>query len=483
MYLTKDIVNDIKYPDWIRNHPIFKEIHNFNKIFPKKGLLNDSQGISKYLASSKLELFLLDVKKTNIANKLSLLTQFKDHLNNEIFEAIYLFFLNFDNNCVEIKFDNKIYIYIAKDVYSSQGKLIFKKGMSFFSLIERLNDLNLLTFNLFSLKSFKDFSRLNIPISSVNLKFSCDPWDIATISMRGISTCQSWEGDYYYCLIGSMLDPFVAVIYLESKNHSNEYGSKMLYRSIVRFGLKNKVPVLIMDVIYPEPFNEILSLFKDYLMDKSGLEVFYSKNLEDEYLLKKFSLPNSKIKDLLRCYNYHCRLNKQETLSPDMKEYCISSYQNHFIYDKVSSDLNKELIIAKDVFLGIIRKNIYFNNKVLCSVKLNKITSINNKNELLKRIRDSVNQFYNIFLSEIDIFSFKNSFFLSKKLYLNFLNNKKRIIETLSNNVSSWNGALGLSKSECLSKNDFIIIMSEFLQQPCQALKSQFRLLFSEQST
>lgn len=66
--------------------------------------------------------------------------------------------------------------------------------------------------------------------------FSSDPWDIATMSMRGVRSCQRWDSSHSCHLIGSILDPCCAVIYLTDGTKTPK-GSKMLVRSIVRFVL------------------------------------------------------------------------------------------------------------------------------------------------------------------------------------------------------------------------------------------------------
>jgi hypothetical protein len=81
-------------------------------------------------------------------------------------------------------------------------------------------------------------------IKGKKVVFSSDPWDIATMSMRGVNSCQKWvmRDSYWYrydivhCkrLIGSIIDPCCAIIYV-SDGTKTEYGEKMLSRMVVRF--------------------------------------------------------------------------------------------------------------------------------------------------------------------------------------------------------------------------------------------------------
>lgn len=80
-------------------------------------------------------------------------------------------------------------------------------------------------------------------LSGLSLVFSSDPWDIATMSMRGIYSCQRWSGkeQHKVRLVGSIIDPCCAVIYL-TDGSKNRYGEKMLLRSVVRLVVyRNKI--------------------------------------------------------------------------------------------------------------------------------------------------------------------------------------------------------------------------------------------------
>jgi hypothetical protein len=58
-------------------------------------------------------------------------------------------------------------------------------------------------------------------------------WDIGTMSIRGASSCMHFENSHSSHLVGSMLDPFVGIIYL-SKLDRTDYGISFNKRAVVR---------------------------------------------------------------------------------------------------------------------------------------------------------------------------------------------------------------------------------------------------------
>lgn len=105
-------------------------------------------------------------------------------------------------------------------------------------------------------------------------------WDIATMSMRGVSSCQSWNASHRKHLIGSMADPYCGIIYTTTGNKTSK-GSRMSRRAIVRFVVnKRGNPALLIERIYPvfEPgfayadhsFDKTFQLFKSFLERKTN---------------------------------------------------------------------------------------------------------------------------------------------------------------------------------------------------------------------
>jgi hypothetical protein len=129
-------------------------------------------------------------------------------------------------------------------------------------------------------------------------------WDIGTMSMRGIRSCQSWnDGEYSHCTIGSVIDPFVGIIYLTSGAKYNEYGSKMIRRCIVRFVINSKTnsPYLLLDNMYPNLDDDVLRQFKKFLKDKTDgkFEVHYANNMSSD-LVQHTYIPLTDIRKRLR---------------------------------------------------------------------------------------------------------------------------------------------------------------------------------------
>jgi hypothetical protein len=88
---------------------------------------------------------------------------------------------------------------------------------------------------------------------SYNVVFSSHPWDIATMSMRGISSCQKWTGDFKKRLIGSIADPCAAIIYIESKQYT-KYGKKMCHRAVVRLVQSKEKKAIFLEKTYPQKY-------------------------------------------------------------------------------------------------------------------------------------------------------------------------------------------------------------------------------------
>lgn len=132
------------------------------------------------------------------------------------------------------------------------------------------------------------------------ITFSAHPWDIATMSMRGIESCQAWSGLYKYRLIGSIADPYAGIIYVHSKR-SNRYGKKMAARAVVRLVKKGKRTGLLLERIYygnkkrrlnglrhasDDTFKIVPIIFRKFLKSTTKCEIVKKKG---------FQIPLSKI--------------------------------------------------------------------------------------------------------------------------------------------------------------------------------------------
>lgn len=113
-------------------------------------------------------------------------------------------------------------------------------------------------------------------------------YDLATMSMRGALSCMHWANSHSTHVIGSVVDPFCAIIYLTDRKHT-KYGRSIIKRSLVRLLAKSNdhTPHLFIERPYTksdntDPFryankcnnpNEISTVFANYLSSKTGLEV------------------------------------------------------------------------------------------------------------------------------------------------------------------------------------------------------------------
>jgi hypothetical protein len=137
--------------------------------------------------------------------------------------------------------------------YSSSNKLLSRivdqKGTVLFKLGDTVNKV---ASELYSwCKNFKSkdtiiisdelkkASHLKKRDGNYKIVFSSDPWDILTMSMRGIESCMRWDSSHAKCLVGSVLDPYAAVMYI-TDGKKTPYGPNMLYRSVVRLVKSDK---------------------------------------------------------------------------------------------------------------------------------------------------------------------------------------------------------------------------------------------------
>lgn len=153
-------------------------------------------------------------------------------------------------------------------------------------------------------KVFEKFPKVNKVFAKIGLKnekqdldrhsivFTYKPWDIATMSMRGIHSCQGWKGSRRAGLIGSMVDPFCAIIFAtdRTKVYSDAFdgvkrikqvllGEKMLARAVVRLVLDKdgKEASLMLEPVYGVGVAKWQELFRAFLEERSGLKVIYGQ--------------------------------------------------------------------------------------------------------------------------------------------------------------------------------------------------------------
>jgi hypothetical protein len=337
--LTTEIFKGRKeVPSFITNHPVFKTPHKISKIFPSIGLKN-------FKEPCELQKPLIDLKKENFVTALvtTMLNgiiaardeamSFGDRIQfllsgderdtqiakiDDVYNLVTLIKnlipqLDIYNNGYERivqTADGKIVLRLVEEVCDRNGKATFKKNESLFKVFAKLRDqftsYNLNFINLEQTNEFKTFSSENVANKKYNVVFSADgsegAWDILTMSMRGIKSCQRWDGDYPRCLIGSVVSKFVAIIYITSGTDFGGYGAKMMRRALVRYAIDadEHKPCLLIDKMYPlqqgqDVDEETLRIFKNTLEAKTSLPVYFAPTLGSK--IKHFYVPFEKIRE------------------------------------------------------------------------------------------------------------------------------------------------------------------------------------------
>jgi hypothetical protein len=480
MYLTSSIIKDKRYPSWIVSHPIFKEVNRIHKIFPAIGLPNSSSTFDRSLAHESAD-NLLGMTYSYLGRAYFI-------ENNDFTEAIKKikeknYFIRNENG--------KISFSIPQDILSKDNKIILKEKSSIFTFLRKLNNYPGLQHayeDISSSDQFKDFSQVNFDYKNSKLIFSSDPWDIATMSMRGITTCQSWDGQYSQALIGSMIDPFVGMLYIANTKRTTPRGWPMLYRSIVRYAMEtlpngNKNPILVLDTLYRQYNKEVVDYFKNFLEAKTGIRCIYLPLIPTTEMPRMY-LPRSILTD--KFPHYSCR---EKIASPNRIDiqYSIEPYQNNIIRRASKNDTYSitqscqarqkaagQITMAIDLYADPSELNphlydpnkapgiLLLRNRYLRHYTLLKTAALSLKN----KIEEDLNN------RNID------SFFYKKNFYFKFINNKAEYLKNMSGIVKEWNSLLFLKHSAALSKQDFVQIMKQYLKPADNHLKAELKALF-----
>jgi len=272
MILSSDILSDNRLPDIIRDHKVFKENDKFEKVFPHIGLKNFKTPVAKMggfppFIWKQIDILSKILKSENIDNK----------------DPIVL-------NCLKNTFISTFSVYAI-----------------FANVIPE------------TFKSIKRFKKCDVVFSSDGLE---GIWDIATMSMRGTSSCMSWGSGKSKHLVGSIIDPCCGIIYL-TDNEEKTFGKNILDRAVVRYVITPALgEALFLEKIYSQTTrdnayaNSLDFIFGLSLFKKTGLPVIVP---EDE--LHSF-IPLSSIVD--------CNMN-------------VASYRDSGLkYKKIDANLIKQ---------------------------------------------------------------------------------------------------------------------------------------------
>lgn len=323
----KQVFADNKFPTFITNHAVFRNHKEIKKVFPEIGLPNCEKEIEvdnkkEAMDSAKM---LLGELRTSIDERLRTINKFStkkpDAIGNKRKKKLdnALKLLNGVKTAIApknigkclISNNGRVTANINVDVTDAEDKVTFKTGEGIFKIYNKLNEVLrdghfLAMEKIENLHSFKEFSSKNVPSLKYKVRFSSSDseglWDIATMSMRGISSCQSWGTGNSTHVIGSMVDPFTGILYLTSGGKFNEYGTKMIRRCIVRFLVddKKKIPFIALERMYPAMERGSLDAFIALIKERTDnkFEVVYLPECR-----KASYVPMSKIVNTLTAHD------------------------------------------------------------------------------------------------------------------------------------------------------------------------------------
>lgn len=362
-------------PEWFKTHALFKDIKEVHKIFPTIGLNNFKiesnlennntatlvrtlcAGLNTYINSAYYHFTQqviyqhpnLSPKKRNekYAPAVKLTSQLMQQLSKpQPFIA---------------QFITKQGLYLSKDIIDTDKKIFAKENESLFKVYTKLADFLRKHYNytlqpLDSIPAFKEYSAHNVN-GKMSIVFSSDgldgAWDLLTMSMRGISSCQGWTGQYKNCTIGSVVDPFTAIMYLTSGSKT-EHGSKMIRRCIVRFVVDSLVkrPCIFLEYMYPGEHVATLKAFKDAIRSKLGdrFPIIDQRNSTSN----RYYVPYSETTSLLVKHG-----NKEyANLRGYHNQYGILPYRDTFMEYKIKELSNSEITKFEPIKTGHLNKMI-----------------------------------------------------------------------------------------------------------------------------
>lgn len=302
---TSSIKNSKKLPKFITSHKIFTKFKTIEKVFPEFGLKNCSIRVNKIINSATIA----------EAYRINLIKRFSQVTSNYYTYGI-------SNNA-------SVIVTLLKKCKGSDfiinGTLSVPKSLkghvpTTFSSAYCKCRFGAYDTDYYERRGYGNVAKpLNLT-SKAKVVFSSDGrqgmWDIATMSMRGISSCQSWNGSYKRNLVGSMIDPCVGIIYIQDGAPCTK-GSRMKRRALVRYVLNKttRKPALLIERIYPSnEYNEYgsneqeaLAIFTTFLekVTKGRIPIVTSAN--------GYAIPNSKIvQKMSSCGKFdtgkdHCR--------------------------------------------------------------------------------------------------------------------------------------------------------------------------------
>jgi len=426
--LTTEIFKGRKeLPEFITGHKIFRSPTKISKIFPSIGLKNfkESCDIAKPLLDLKKENFVSQLIAAMLTGLVSArdeamaigdriqflllgeersaqLSKIDDVYNLVVLIKNLIPQIDTYNNAFERvvqSSEGRIVLRLVEEILDRNGKAVFRKNESLFKVFAKLreqftaNNLNFI--NLELMPEFKTFCAENIPNKKYQVIFTADgeegAWDILTMSMRGIKSCQRWDGDYPRCLIGSILSKFVGIIYITSGADFENRGTKMMRRSLVRYVIDadEGKPCLIIDRMYPlqqgqDVDEETLKVFMKALTTKTSLPVHFAPHLGTK--VRHFYVPFEKIREEIpeRDWTYQDTPLKTNL---DFQLHALTSASNEDVNRYINCFKIKLVTQMGEVFRNILANNVHVDaeiSRTISNIRLNH--SIDKFNEQVTKL-------------------------------------------------------------------------------------------------
>jgi len=366
------------YPEWIKGHTVFKEVNKIDKVFPLIGLPNfkepcDIMNSAEAMADAtrlgnKLRTEMLNAQRV-LYTKLDAALLSKEKDRNEVCNKLQSI-INLLNNVVySLGFsdyakmvEGRVIMKLRADIFNGDKGPVFRKDEAVLRVVGKLREMiveHKVEFaQIDQIPEFKDFSRTNVPNKKYMVSFSSSgeegAWDIGTISMRGVTSCQSWNAPQSRGLIGSISSKFCGVIYMASDQEIPGYGSKMLQRCVVRFAVNRttRKPCIILDRMYPGEQAETKEAFKRVLKEKSGLDVLYVGERSNE--LNNYYIPDEPLRKHLRQgeFPYMDHQIQIQAHTPSIKKAAgplLTALTDDF-KKLVGSELDKMIKVKRDLY-------------------------------------------------------------------------------------------------------------------------------------
>ncbi len=313
---TAAIIANKKLPKFITSHPIFTKTKNVEKIFPLIGLKNCSAKVSS-------------VDYVRLTARI-----WRGELISHFTNTRYWADASFANAIIRGLKKSHVNDFVDGD------KVVIPKAMRKLAGIKITNFTDAYIRAKFGrtddLGWYRRTNSISKPLritDDMRVVFSSDGskgvWDIATMSMRGLTSCQSWGGCYKRNLIGSIVDPYCGIIYLTAGDDT-KYGSRMVRRALVRYVYDRKTgqPAIMLERIYPSHYSDrvfdhtTFAIFAKFISDRTNMVVF-----DGSRGCRGYSIPGSKVVQKMHsCGKF-----------ADGAHYCLSYRDSNIGYSKKRS--------------------------------------------------------------------------------------------------------------------------------------------------